>query len=79
MSPSNMEMKPRPHHAVPADRDPLLAEMREELNAVMATLNLLHHPVYPGNPDEVRALEQRVAEIKEAMRLRRRALQDADA
>lgn len=59
---------------MPADRDPLLESLRDELRAQMAALNELHHPVYPAAPARVVELENRITQVREAISTRRREL-----
>lgn len=57
-----------------ADRDAHLASMQDELRVTINTLNNLYHPVHPVDPDRMKVLEARVAELREAIAERRRQL-----
>lgn len=57
-----------------ADRDEYLASMQHELRTTITTLNQLYHPVHPVDPDRMKVLEARVAELKQAIADRRREL-----
>ncbi len=56
------------------DADLILESHREELRALMASLNDLLHPVHGGPAAQIADLERRIAELKDAMRARRQAL-----
>jgi hypothetical protein len=58
----------------PPDSDPLLESLNDELRAVLAALNDLHHPVYTAGPKRIAELEQRVADLRAAIVARRREL-----
>ena len=60
--------------ARPLDCDVELESLQSELRSVMAVLNEQHHPVNPGDPDKIKALETEVAELKAAIVERRAAL-----
>lgn len=60
--------------ARPLDSDLELQALQEEMRAVMQALNALHHPVNPGNPEQIEALEEQVKELKRAIVQRREAL-----
>lgn len=53
--------------------DGLLASWRDELRVVLAALNDLYHPVYPGDPARIAALERQVCELRTAITEHRRA------
>jgi len=57
-----------------ADRDEHLASMQDELRTTITTLNNLYHPVYPVDPDRMKVLEARIAELRQAIVDRRREL-----
>lgn len=57
-----------------ADRDAHLASMQDELRTTITTLNQLYHPVNPVDPDRMKVLEARVAELRQAIAERRRQL-----
>lgn len=56
------------------EADAHLAAMTQELRTLINELNILHHPVYPGDPERIRILENEVTELKEAIMRRRGAL-----
>ena len=60
--------------AKPLDCDVELESLQSELRSIMAVLNDLHHPVNPGDPDKIKALEAEVASLKAAINERRGAL-----
>lgn len=60
--------------ARPLDCDLELQSLQDELSAVMRVLNDAHHPVNPGDPDRIKALEAQVAELKVAILERRSSL-----
>ncbi len=60
--------------ARPLDSDLELQALQEEMQAVMQALNMLHHPVNPGSPEQIEALEEQVKELKRAIIERRAAL-----
>jgi hypothetical protein len=64
----------KPHPTCACDPDPELEALRCELAAVRASLNAEHHPVRPGNPERLAALEARVAEVAAAIAARRAGL-----
>lgn len=59
--------------------DEVLESLRDELRVAVDTLNRLYHPVEPVDPDRVKVLEARVAELRAALRDRRRELQGGPA
>ncbi|GDY13804.1 hypothetical protein LBMAG53_26820 [Planctomycetota bacterium] len=59
---------------MPADRDPELESLRDELRAQLAALNELYHPVYPAAPARVAELETRIRQVRESISARRREL-----
>ncbi len=59
---------------VAADADPNLESLLDELRAVTAELNQLHHPVYPADPRRVAEVESRLVELRVAITVRRREL-----
>lgn len=59
--------------------DLLLASLRDELRVLLAELNNLHHPVYPGDPERIAALGVQVAEVRQAIRQRRAELRGSPA
>jgi len=58
----------------PPDFDQTLESLQDDLRANLATLNELHQPVYPANPERVAALEALVAELRESVIARRHEL-----
>lgn len=56
------------------ERDPLLASLTEDLKETILHLNRLYHPVYPQDPDRMKAIEARVAEMRESIAQRRAEL-----
>jgi hypothetical protein len=66
-----------PHAPLPHDTDIDLDSLREELQAVLVSLNLAHHPVHPVPSARVAELEARVADLRAAISERRRQLREA--
>ncbi len=60
--------------ARPLDSDTELRALQEELRSVMQALNLLHHPVNPGDSRQIEALEEQVKDLKRAINERRESL-----
>ncbi|TVR41802.1 MAG: hypothetical protein EA402_12740 [Planctomycetota bacterium] len=58
--------------------DAHLEALKQELRVTINELNLLHHPVYPGDPKRIREMELMVAELRQAIG-ERRALLNAPA
>ncbi len=56
------------------ESNPLLASLGDELRAQLAALNQLHHPVVPGDPARIAALEARIAELRAQIADVRRSL-----
>jgi hypothetical protein len=59
---------------MPADTDPILASLHDDLRAQLAALNHLHHPVYGGDARRIAELEGQVADIRAAIAARKRSL-----
>lgn len=57
-----------------ADRDQHLASLQDELRTTITTLNNLYHPVHPVDPDRMKVMEARVAELRDAIAQRRAQL-----
>jgi hypothetical protein len=60
--------------SLPTDHDALIESLREDLKAQMAALNMLHHPVYAGDPRRIGELEARIEQIRAAIAARKREL-----
>lgn len=58
----------------PPDYDLRLESLQEDLRSQMWALNELHHPVYPSNPLRVAELERRIADIHDAINVRKREI-----
>lgn len=56
------------------DTDPTLESLLDELRAVLAALNELHHPVYPASPRRIAEVEARAGELRGQIAARRREL-----
>ena len=62
---------------VTSDSDPVLESLLDELRAVTAALNELHHPVYPAAPRRIAEVETRLRELRAGISARRRELRGA--
>lgn len=60
--------------ARPLDSDNELQALQNELRSMMQALNVLHHPVNPSDPDQIKGLEAQIAELKQAINERRASL-----
>jgi len=56
------------------DSDLILESLLDELRAVTAALNELHHPVYPAAPARIAEVEARAAALRAQIAIRRREL-----
>lgn len=56
------------------DSDLILESLLDELRAVTAALNDLHHPVYPADPRRVAEFEARADALRADIAARRRDL-----
>lgn len=56
------------------DSDVVLESLLDELRAVTAALNELHHPVYPAAPRRIAELEARLEVLRRDVAARRRDL-----
>lgn len=54
------------------DSDAVLESLLDELRAVTAALNDLHHPVYPADPRRIAELESRLDALRREVAARRR-------
>jgi len=57
-----------------ADTDLVLDSLLDELRAVTAALNELHHPVYPSPPARIAEVEARARQLRADIAARRREL-----